>query len=95
MAGFSMDNLRAKIRHGSGISIDSSSLRYEWVEGGSNGLQTFFMTAEELESLYEKSMKKFGRVNPRTGKTEKWIKDHWEVISVDDDIDEMEEMYDE
>lgn len=90
-----MDNLRTRIRQGSGIGIDSSSLRYEWVEGGSNGIQTFFMTAEELESLHEKSMKKFGRVNPKTGKTEKWIRDHWETVDVDDDMEEMEDIEDE
>lgn len=90
-----MDNLRTKIRQGSGIGIDSSSLRYEWVEGGSNGIQTFFMTAEELESLYEKSMKHFGRVNLKTGKVEKWVKDHWEAVSVDDDMEEMEGIEDE
>lgn len=90
-----MDTFRAKIRQGSGVGIDRSSLRYEWVEGGSNGIQTFFMTAEELEALYEKSMKKFGRVNLETKKVEKWVKDHWEPVDVDDEFQEMEDMDDE
>lgn len=90
-----MDNLRAKIRQGSSVGIDHSFMRYEWVEGGSHGIQTFFMTAEELEALYEKSMKKFGRVNLKTRKVEKWIKDHWETVDVDDEFQEMEDVDDE
>lgn len=82
-----MDTLKAKVRQGSGLSIDRSTLRCDWIDGGSNGIQTFFMTADELQEFTEKQMKRFGRINLRTMKTEKWVKDHWEVV---DDRDEME-----
>ena len=79
MAENGMDTLRTGVRQGAGITIDRSTLRCDWIEGGSNGIQTFFMTAEELEAFNEKQMKKFGRINLRTLQTEHWVKDHWEV----------------
>lgn len=97
MASYEVSTLRTRVRQGSGVSIDRSTLRYEWVEGGSNGIQTFFMTAEELEAFNEKQMKKFGRLNLRTMKTEKWVKDHWETDEDDEPTaDDMKEAdYDE
>lgn len=87
-----MDTLRTRVRQGAGVSVDCGTLRYEWVEGGSNGIQTFFMTAEELEAFSEKQMKKFGRINLKTMKTEKWVKDHWETD--DDEFDMNRDMED-
>lgn len=98
MAGNGMDTLRTRVRQGAGVTIDRSTLRCDWIErGGSNGIQTFFMTAEELEAFNEKQMKKFGRLNLRTMKTEKWVKDHWETDEGDEPTtDDMEETgYDE
>lgn len=97
MASYEISTLRTRVRQGSGVSVDRSTLRYEWSEGGSNGIQTFFMTAEELEAFNEKQMKKFGRLNLRTMKTEKWVKDHWEVDEDDEPTaDDMEDTdYDE
>lgn len=93
MASNGMDTLRARVRQGAGVTIDRSSIRYEWVEGGSNGVQTFFMTAEELEAFDEKQMKKFGRLNLKTMKTERWVKDHWETDEGDAEptVDDVEE----
>ena len=86
-----IDTLRAKIKQGT-MSVDTSTTRCDyWVEGGSNGIQTFFMTAEQLERLNEKSMKKFGRINFRKNVLEKWVKDHWEAADVDD-VEEIEEV---
>ena len=97
MAGNEMNTLRTRVRQGAGVTIDRSTLRCDWIEGGSNGIQTFFMTAEELETFNEKQMKKFGRLNLRTMKTEKWVKDHWETDEGDEPTaDDMEETgYDE
>lgn len=85
-----IDTLRARIKQGT-MSVDTSTVRYDWVEGGSNGIQTFFMTAEQLERLNEKQMKKFGRINFRRNVLEKWVKDHWETVDVDD-AEEVEEV---
>lgn len=97
MASNGMDTLVRRIRQGAGVVVDRSTLRCDWIEGGSNGVQTFFMTAEELEAFNEKQMKKFGRLNLRTMKTEKWVKDHWETDEGDEPTtDDMEETgYDE
>lgn len=92
-----MDTLRTRVRQGAGVTIDRSTLRCDWIEGGSNGIQTFFMTAEELEAFSEKQMKKFGRINLKTMKTEKWVKDHWETDGDESDMNrDMEDTsYDE
>jgi len=97
MASCEISTLRTRVRQGTGVSIDRSTLKYEWVEGGSNGIQTFFMTADELEAFDEKQMKKFGRLNLKTMRTERWVKDHWETDKSDEPTaDEMEETdYDE
>lgn len=79
MASNGMDSLVRRIRQGVGVVADRDTLRCDWIEGGSNGVQTFFMTAEELEAFTEKQMKKFGRINLRTLQTEHWVKDHWEL----------------
>lgn len=97
MALNGMDTFVRRIRQGAGVVVDRGTLRCDWIEGGSNGVQTFFMTAEELEAFNEKQMKKFGRINLRTMKTEKWVKDHWEVDDDEPDMNrDMEEAsYDE
>lgn len=79
MASNGMDSLVRRIRQGAGVVVDRGTLRCDWIEGGSNGVQTFFMTAEELEAFNERQMKKFGRINLRTLQTEHWVKDHWEL----------------
>lgn len=85
-----MDTLRVRVQQGGGVTVACGAPKSAWIEGGANGIQTFFMTADELQRFQEKQMKKFGRVNLRTGRVEKWHKDHWEIETRDDDDEETE-----
>jgi hypothetical protein len=48
-----------------------------FVEGASNGIQTFFMTAEEVSALNKRQCKKYGMVDFETLKEKKYKDGKW------------------
>ena len=48
-----------------------------FLEGASNGIQTFFMTAKEVSALNERQCKKYGMVDFETLKVKKYKDGKW------------------
>ena len=48
-----------------------------FLEGSSNGIQTFFMTAKEVSALNERQCKKYGMVDFETLKVKKYKNGKW------------------
>lgn len=64
-----------------------------FVEGGGNGIQTFFMSREELEQHSEKQRKKFGMLDFETMRVKKYRKGKYvfdDEYVPDEPIDDVE-----